>query len=436
MSQLADIALRDTDRCPDYGELWRAHLPRKRRHQLTRELKRLYRMPMTIDLDLGNCYNLHGRPWINPATRSEALAIQLLSRLMSVFLADHHFALIAERLDYANQYYEGVKLINVTVNIPLTAFWAYRRFPYLCRELFNSAIKSHFSKFRDISLQQFFSYAPCFVLADLAAALQLERSANWVHWIVSGRNIRHAPDLPFPLTRKMAHLLIQAPEDLRFDRAFFYAQIRGLGGSHELFSHLDLFLDHYFLHTMAFRATVIRYFIRQGYPTEFEDLQNLIGYFQHCYFNGNFHFEKRSLTTVMREMREWYAEMEARENVDEEYLDASWVGSPYQGFTIKKAGVQHRIVQLTTYKELCDEGSTLKHCVSTYVEDCMAGRSSIWSLRRYASPEDFASLVTIALDPNGAIVEALGNRNAYPKEEELKIIRQWAAAEGLLIHLT
>ena len=60
------------------------------------------------------------------------------------------------------------------------------------------------------------------------------RQQGWYKQIGLGQNIRFAADLPVPLTKRMAHFLAQAPDNLDIPSAFRWAQVRGLGGDDRL----------------------------------------------------------------------------------------------------------------------------------------------------------------------------------------------------------
>ena len=57
----------------------------------------------------------------------------------------------------------------------------------------------------------------------------------------------------------------------------------------------------------------------------------------------------------------------------------------------------------------------MHHCVGSYAPHCRRGRSSIWSLRRYAGGLDQRSALTIEIDRDSrTIVEAKGLANRSP----------------------
>src|SRR5579872_2804510 len=59
------------------------------------------------------------------------------------------------------------------------------------------------------------------------------RHRDWYLHIGNGRNIRTA-DIPIRLTRRAAHLFLQAPRDMAIEAALRWAQVRALGGDERL----------------------------------------------------------------------------------------------------------------------------------------------------------------------------------------------------------
>ena len=77
---------------------------------------------------------------------------------------------------------------------------------------------------------------PTFLDAAWLGGLTIEsvREQGWYKLIGSGRNIRTAPDLPFPMTKKQAHHFLRAPDDFDIPSAFRWAVIVDLGGDERL----------------------------------------------------------------------------------------------------------------------------------------------------------------------------------------------------------
>src|SRR5262249_9746258 len=77
---------------------------------------------------------------------------------------------------------------------------------------------------------------PAFLDAAWLAGLTVDavQHQGWYKHIASGRNIRTAPDLPIPLTKKQAHHFLRAPDDFDIPSAFRWAVIVDLGGDERM----------------------------------------------------------------------------------------------------------------------------------------------------------------------------------------------------------
>lgn len=103
------------------------------------------------------------------------------------------------------------------------------------------------------------------------------------------------------------------------------------------------------------------------------------------------------------------------------------------------------VVELRNNKAMINEGRKQKHCVYSYVQWCVEGRSTIFSLRGYSKQAagyteegkvrwDYAqeqTRVTIEVNNQGAIVQVRGLLNRSPNDEEKRILRHWAVENGL-----
>ena len=77
---------------------------------------------------------------------------------------------------------------------------------------------------------------PTFLDATWLGGLTIDavKQQGWYKHIASGRNIRTAPDLPIPLTKKQAHHFLRAPDDFDIPSAFRWAVIVDLGGDERM----------------------------------------------------------------------------------------------------------------------------------------------------------------------------------------------------------
>lgn len=118
--------------------------------------------------------------------------------------------------------------------------------------------------------------------------------------------------------------------------------------------------------------------------------------------------------------------------------DVSWPSSDTDGYclteTVVNRTVQHRtwvIRELTSREQLVKEGKRMQHCVGSYVNQCLKRNCEIWTLES-RDVMRIRGLVTIEVElPAKEIITVLGFKNREPRDQEKRLIRQWADREGL-----
>ena len=86
----------------------------------------------------------------------------------------------------------------------------------------------------------------------------------WFVHVGSGQNIRTADKLPIPLTKRMAHEFLLAPDDYRLHEALRWGQVRGMGVDERLTRALvgsRLGTGFFGAEQEAFWGTVINFFV-------------------------------------------------------------------------------------------------------------------------------------------------------------------------------
>lgn len=416
-----------------FRRIWAIDLSNKRWKRIRRELASLECRPKVEDIDAQAIARLYKRRWLRADVLLSPLTLKLLTKLLTAFLASPHFLTVCTRFDLKGE--EGLRKLGVAVCVPLMAFWTNRQFPRMHRALFHGELKRHFILFKDIPLRDFFNYAPLFVLYRLTNVLMHTKTARWTWSIITGKNLRQCAGLPFPVTRMMAHWTIQAPYYLSFEEALFYGRVRGLGGTDKLHDRLRSCFDQFYLFNDHFKAELLPFLARHQKNLDLRELPVLLGYLHHRYFenrqNDAFQLASYSLPRLQREMGEWYTTVESDPNYQPRFQGKFWRRSALSEYESLEGKKRYHIVELTSYDDLCTEGKRLRHCVATYVEDCIDGRCSIWSLRVNAGEEEEKSIVTIEVGTEGYIEQALGKHNSRPKSEHMTVIRKWAAKEKL-----
>jgi hypothetical protein len=247
-------------------------------------------------------------------------------------------------------------------------------------------------------------------------------------------------DVPLPITRAIAHRFLSAPCHLGMVAALRWAQLMELGASDALAHEvLRTRLGTTLGDEEEYWEGVLRFFVNQPLLPHGE-LGPIVDFLAH----ERLPIKGRSCSSLLRRVREWHRALGriAAANV-------SWARAPIRDFTWleKRRAAQARrpddepldedrtwtITELCSARALVLEGRAMRHCVATYVRDCVQGRSSIWSLQ--AEIRGIRTrVVTLEVDPRaGRLVQARRSRNGSPSPAERAIVRRWAEREGLII---
>jgi len=274
---------------------------------------------------------------------------------------------------------------------------------------------------------------------------------KWYVDVGNGRNPRLGPT-PVPLTKKVAHYFLQAPDRYNIEQAIRFGQIKASGGSVRLCNAvIESRLGTDFSND-EFWQSVIRFFIDNP-DLDLSQVGPIVDFIQHHKFERqevlldggetrwlpppqpNLSMQKRTLRALLAQVDDWHRRL-GKVKMDG---GVQWASSGIRpaGYVRGKNDqrVIWRINELLSQKELVREGNALKHCVATYSRQCRDGHSSIWSMTSEDAGGDVRRRQTIELRRNKKIVQCRGRMNKHPSEQERKIIRLWAKAESLALCL-
>jgi len=163
--------------------------------------------------------------------------------------------------------------------------------------------------------------------------------------------------------------------------------------------------------------------------------------------DAHFSFKGRTLNSIIMLSNEWHHQMQKAKLGQ----NCQWEGMGIPLWIFDQYNNEIWDVQeLTTNKQLLQEGKKNRHCVYSYVNRCMNGSSYIFSMRgynvRYANyNEDGVFLnwdydlsseftrITIEADRFGHIIQIRGPWNRRVNEKEYVVLRHWAGEKGLKI---
>ncbi len=279
---------------------------------------------------------------------------------------------------------------------------------------------------------------------------QGRRAQNWYRHMGLGRNIRTA-DLPLCFTRTMARKFGHAPQHLAIPHALRWAQVQGLGGSHAFTQAiLNTRLAVKFEHDDFWRSAIEILMKVDGLNlahvgplVEYVHQQKFV---PRCKFEAapfreaapldpDFSFKGRSIKGLIRDVLAWrkLQEDETRRP------NPRWTRCSIGEFERIDIGPDGQTARIWTIRELLSlrslkiEGNAMRHCVKSYVKDCLSGEATIWSLRI----EDMRGqrrVVTIDVDPRTKTIHQVKRlSNEYPHPKDREIVECWARQEGLTI---
>ena len=275
---------------------------------------------------------------------------------------------------------------------------------------------------------------------------------KWFKHIGIGQNIRTAPDIPIPLTKKMAHHFLRAPKHYTVEEALRWGQVHALGGDRYL---VDALRQTRLTRTFSnddFWINVIRFFIANP-MLDVSHVHPIIDYIWHQRYENrrvfiergvareigpaqpNFSMRGRTPETLLRQVEEWHGQL-GREVKGGEL---EWMASGIGEFHYLEGSEKLRnmkfwsIRELLNSDELIDESRAMQHCVRTYARSCHTGRSSIWTME-IEDENECRKVLTIEVAPGpGAKVirQVRGKRNRLATPKEKTLLEKWAAQEGL-----
>jgi hypothetical protein len=298
--------------------------------------------------------------------------------------------------------------------------------------------------------------APTFLEAVLHDQYGSDGREGWFRHVGQGGSLRTAPGVTMPLTKRMAHHALQAPDTCSVIQALRWGQVMALGGSPRLAFAVNgtaLGCSMESAAQEAWRTTVIQWLVNQPMldPVHVEPI--VIFVLRRQRRERKFSMQGRTPLSVLRLIREWQEQHAARERQREQARererneDRSRYRYRYREFPLSGIapgiwetgrGAQRwlwTIEEIRCNRDLMMEGREMRHCVATYEDSILNGSSSIWSMKVERS-DGVQRAVTIEVCPRTRRVEeCLGKCNRAPTAEERRMVERWAQDNGLTVEL-
>lgn len=252
---------------------------------------------------------------------------------------------------------------------------------------------------------------------------------KWFIHLGAGKKVKELLSIPIPFTQKMGHYFLQAPSYLTIPEALRWAQARGLYADDKLaerFAYSWLGTKPY--SDEEFWEDFIR-IVAAGGMFNHNKLTELIDYVRNTkQNNAAYTLKGRTLQSLLRQSDAWHKQIVLVKGAQ------IWSASGIAGYEAKKKEEVVKMEELTGSKLLADEGRTMRHCVGSYVSYCVAGRTAIFSLRKYILDLQVETLATVEVNLyNKRVMQAKAKMNQKISDEARKHVEAWAYANGLSI---
>jgi hypothetical protein len=272
---------------------------------------------------------------------------------------------------------------------------------------------------------------------------------DWFILMGSGKNIRKAK-IPIPLTKMMAHYLLEAPSHYSVENAIRWGQVHAFGGDSRLVeSLLGTRLGNSFEQD-EFWVTVVRFFIENPMMDR-AHVGPIVDYLQHQKYEPqavfvapgvrehqpppqpNLSMKGRAPGSLLRQVERWHRQLGRHIRAGNLRWDRSSIGEFEFETGIRGKNLKvWRLRELLSSGELIAEGRAMRHCVATYAGSCAAGQCSIWTMELHGF-DGVERRQTIEVNRNRVIVQSRGKYNAVPNDQELQILKRWAEEQGLQV---
>ena len=253
------------------------------------------------------------------------------------------------------------------------------------------------------------------------------RFIKWFIHIGTGGRAKDLKDIPFEFTQKMGHYFLQAPSKLSVAEALRWAQVKGMNGDDKLADRIAYsWISAKGNEHEAFWESFLRILVNGGMFNH-NKITELIDYTRETKRqNINYNLKGRTLQSLLRQSDEWHKRAILTRGIQ------LWNSSGINEYKVEKKTETIAFEELTGSKLLSEEGRNMKHCVATYAQLCVSGKTAIFSLRKYSIGLLIETLATIEVSlPTRRIVQAKAKMNKKVSDEARKYIDVWAGKNNL-----
>ena len=289
---------------------------------------------------------------------------------------------------------------------------------------------------REVFCKLFVSYQAPQPLLDWVFHLNENELEALMH-ILQGNNIRSFDGLPAPVSRKESYFISNQssgyllPDGLLLEQITATAKL--LKFHRDFTSHLEAVLHA----SKTFRYDPLKMIRDQDFwtraftlithlyperPQAFE-IQQIIDFLEYKKYQQDqaYHLKGRTPDSLLRQVHEWHGELEFDkiENLKDQY----WSGDT-KDYKYQHGGKEYLVSEIRSTKELLKESRKLRHCAFTYLENCVQGNLSLWSVK-VKKGKNYNHLLSLEVH-YGRITQAAGLLNRSLTAEEKVLVKKWA----------
>jgi hypothetical protein len=260
----------------------------------------------------------------------------------------------------------------------------------------------------------------------------------WFNDVVSGKNLIYSANLPFKLSKKVAHefntskhISSNSVTDALVCTALF-SEVQDMAYASIITAKIRNYSESdFWIKTMGL-------LYRKGLKADTILVNELYDYihYQVYQLERKIDFTTKKLSNLIDESDHWHLAIQfakLKKGLRLKRLPNFKI-KPY---FLERNNCRYVIKQLKTNFELNDESGELQHCVSSYTYDCLNSGSYIFSLRNVIKNTDTKksteiTMITIEVN-NNKIVQKLGELNRACNELEDDLIEEWAKQHNLTL---
>jgi hypothetical protein len=234
-----------------------------------------------------------------------------------------------------------------------------------------------------------------------------------------------------PRSRILAELET-VPDELRLGEALIWAEIHHMGGNVWIYQQMRLhgglsivlpFVDDNRPWFVEFWKETVFWLVKHQAALTNEVTFLILQWALHCHLEARHHntdgrafsWKGRSVARCSQSANEY------AEGLRKPWAEISWKPRGMEFTWITENDVPWTVHELTTGKDLYEEGQFMSHCVGSYAHHCARGDSAIFSLRKAGQRR-----ITIELNPqNRSLRQAHGRFNSLPSPKEKQVIGRW-----------